>query len=115
MLADVDNAMPIAQEEIFGPVVCLIPYDTEDDAVRIANDSRYGLTGAVWSGSDERALACAKRLRTGSVTINGFPAPFPYVPFGGFKHSGLGRELGPHGLRSYLEAQSIGLPPSLHR
>ena len=115
VLADVDNAMPIAQEEIFGPVVCLIPYDSEHDAVRIANSSRYGLTGAVWSSSDERALACAKRLRTGSATINGFPAPFPHVPFGGFKQSGLGRELGPHGLRSFLEPQSIGLPPSLRR
>jgi aldehyde dehydrogenase (NAD+) len=113
VLANVDNATPIAQEEIFGPVVCLIPYESEHDAIRLANDSRYGLTAAVWSGSDERALACAKRLRTGSATINGFPAPFPQVPFGGFKHSGLGRELGPHGLQSYLEPQSIGLPPSL--
>lgn len=115
VLSGVDNTMPIAQEEIFGPVVCLIPHDGEDHAVRLANDSRYGLTGAVWSASDERALACAKRLRTGSVTVNGFPAPFPHVPFGGFKHSGLGRELGPHGLRGFLEPQSIGLPPSLRR
>jgi acyl-CoA reductase-like NAD-dependent aldehyde dehydrogenase len=113
VLADVDNSMPIAQEEIFGPVVCLIPYDNEADAVRIANDSRYGLTGAVWSADDQRALTVARQLRTGSATVNGFPAPFPHAPFGGFKQSGLGRELGPHGLRSYLEPQSLGVPPSL--
>lgn len=112
VLVDVDNAMPIAQEEIFGPVVCLIAYDDEDDAVRIANASKYGLAGGVWSGDDRRAVAVARRLRTGSVTVNGFPAPFPRVPFGGFKQSGTGRELGPEGLRSYLEPQSIGLPPS---
>lgn len=113
VLSNVDNNMAIAQEEIFGPVVCLIPYDTEADAIRIANDSRYGLTGAVWSADDQRALDVARQLRTGSVTVNGFPAPFPHVPFGGFKQSGQGRELGPHGLRSYLEPQSLGLPPSL--
>ena len=112
VLADVDNAMTIAQEEIFGPVVCLIAYDGEDDAVRMANDSRYGLTGSVWSSDDARAVRVAQRLRTGSVTVNGFAAPFPHVPFGGFKQSGLGRELGPEGLRSFLEPQSLGLPPS---
>jgi aldehyde dehydrogenase (NAD+) len=115
VLADVDNAMAVAREEIFGPVACLIAYDGEDDAVRIANDSCYGLAGGVWSADDARAFAVARRLRTGSVTVNGFPAPFPHVPFGGFKQSGLGRELGPDGLRSFLEPQSLGLPPSLRR
>jgi acyl-CoA reductase-like NAD-dependent aldehyde dehydrogenase len=115
VLAGVDNRMQIAQEEIFGPVVCLIAHDGDDDAVRLANDSRYGLAAGVWSGDDRRAVGVARRLRTGSVTVNGIPAPFPRVPFGGFKQSGVGRELGPDGLRSYLEPQSIGLPASLRR
>jgi len=110
VLADVHNLMDIAQEEIFGPVVCLIAYEDEDDAVRIANQSRYGLAGSVWSKDDQRALALAMRLRTGSVTVNGTPAPFPHVPFGGFKESGLGRELGPEGLQSFLEPRSVGIP-----
>ena len=113
ILADVHNAMRVAREEIFGPVLCLIPYDGDDDAVRIANDSDFGLAGGVWSGDDARALAVARRIRTGSVSVNGTAAPFPFVPFGGFKQSGLGRELGPDGLMSFLEPRSIGLPPSL--
>ena len=113
ILGDVDNDMRVAREEIFGPVLSLIPYDDEDDAVRIANDSRYGLSGGVWSADDERAFRVAKRLRTGSVAVNGSYPPFPLVPFGGFKESGLGRELGPEGLAAYLEPRSIGLPPGL--
>jgi acyl-CoA reductase-like NAD-dependent aldehyde dehydrogenase len=113
ILADVTNTMTIAQEEVFGPVLCFIAYDGEDDAIRIANESRYGLAGGVWSADDQRAMRVARRLRTGSVTVNGTPAPFPHVPFGGLKQSGLGRELGPEGLRSYLEPKSMGLPPSL--
>lgn len=113
ILGDVDNTMRVAREEIFGPVLCFIPYDDEDEAVRIANDSRYGLSGGVWSGDDARALSVARRLRTGSVAVNGSHPPFPLVPFGGFKESGLGRELGPEGLANFLEARSIGLPPSL--
>ncbi|WP_426574481.1 aldehyde dehydrogenase [Aquihabitans sp. McL0605] len=113
ILADVSNDMRVAREEIFGPVLCLIPYDGDDDAVRIANDSDFGLAGGVWSASDERALGIARRMRTGSVTVNGTAAPFPLVPFGGFKQSGLGRELGPDGLLGYLEPRSIGLPPAL--
>ncbi|WP_018637262.1 aldehyde dehydrogenase [Parafrankia elaeagni] len=116
VLADVDNGMRVAQEEIFGPVLSFIPYDdTEDaeDAVRIANDSQYGLSGGVWTTDPSRGLAVAKRLRTGSVAINGAYPPFPLVPFGGFRQSGLGRELGPEGLRSFLETRSIGLPPAL--
>ena len=113
VLGDVDNTMRVAREEIFGPVLCFIPYDDVEDAVRIANDSQYGLSGGVWSADDERALAVARRLRTGSVAVNGSYPPFPLVPFGGFKQSGLGRELGPEGLAAYLEPRSIGLPPSL--
>jgi acyl-CoA reductase-like NAD-dependent aldehyde dehydrogenase len=113
VIADVDNDMRIAREEVFGPVVCLLAYDDDADAVRIANDSQFGLAGGVWSADDERALGIARRLRTGSVSVNGTPAPFPFVPFGGFKQSGLGRELGPEGLANFLEPRSIGLPPSL--
>jgi acyl-CoA reductase-like NAD-dependent aldehyde dehydrogenase len=113
ILADVDNSMRVAREEIFGPVLCLIPYDGEDDAVRIANDSPYGLAGGVWTGDPARGLRVARRVRTGSIAINGTYPPFPLVPFGGFKESGLGRELGPEGLRSFLEPRSIGLPASL--
>jgi aldehyde dehydrogenase (NAD+) len=113
ILADVTNSMTIAQEEVFGPVLCFIAHDGDDDAVRIANASRYGLAGGVWSADDQRAMNVARRLRTGSVTVNGTPAPFPHVPFGGLKQSGLGRELGPEGLRAYLEPKSMGLPPSL--
>ena len=110
ILAEVDNSMRVAREEIFGPVLCLIPYDGDDEAVRIANDSPYGLSGGVWSGSARRALSIARRLRTGSIAVNGTYPPFPHVPFGGFKESGLGRELGPEGLHSFLEPRSIGLP-----
>jgi acyl-CoA reductase-like NAD-dependent aldehyde dehydrogenase len=111
ILADVHNDMRVAREEIFGPVLSFLPVDDEDDAVRVANDSRYGLAGGVWAGDDDRALAIARRLRTGSVAVNGHFPPFPLVPFGGFKESGLGRELGPEGLAAYLEPRSIGLWP----
>ncbi|WP_218000933.1 aldehyde dehydrogenase [Nocardia aobensis] len=115
ILAEVDNTMRVAREEIFGPVLCLIPHDGDDDAVRIANDSPYGLSGGVWSADAERGLAIARRLRTGSIAINGTYPPFPRVPFGGFKESGLGRELGPDGLHGFLEPRSIGLPADLRR
>jgi acyl-CoA reductase-like NAD-dependent aldehyde dehydrogenase len=105
--------MRVAREEIFGPVLSFIPCDDEDDAVRVANDSAYGLAGGVWAGDPERALRVARRLRTGSIAINGSYPPFPLVPFGGFRESGLGRELGPEGLRNFLEPRSIGLPASL--
>jgi aldehyde dehydrogenase (NAD+) len=110
ILADVDNSMRVAREEIFGPVLCLIPYADTGDAVAIANDSPYGLSGAVWSADPARALRVARRLRTGSIAVNGSYPPFPLVPFGGFKESGLGRELGPEGLANFLEPRSIGLP-----
>jgi aldehyde dehydrogenase (NAD+) len=104
----VDNAMTIAQEEIFGPVLSILPYDDEDDAVRIANDTVYGLAGGVWSADQERATAVARRLRTGQVEING-GAFNPMAPFGGFKQSGYGRELGPHGLEEFFELKSLQL------
>jgi aldehyde dehydrogenase (NAD+) len=113
ILGDVDNSMRVAREEIFGPVLSVIPHDGDDDAVRIANDSQYGLAGGVWSGDDRRALDTARRLRTGSIAVNGSFPPFPLVPFGGFKESGIGRELGAEGLLNFLEPRSIGLPPSL--
>ncbi|WP_310022591.1 aldehyde dehydrogenase [Croceicoccus sp. BE223] len=103
---DVDNAMSIAQEEIFGPVLCVIPYDSEDDAARIANDTPYGLGGAVWSAEPERALGFARRIRTGTISINGAHPDFS-APFGGFGHSGIGREFGSAGLDAYVEHKAI--------
>ncbi len=103
----------LAAEEIFGPVLCLIPFDDEDEAVRIANDSPFGLAGGVWSPDPARALAVARQLRTGAVNVNSFCPLFPQVPFGGFKQSGLGRELGPEGLLNFLEVRSIGVPAGL--
>jgi aldehyde dehydrogenase (NAD+) len=113
VLAEVDNSMQVVREEIFGPVLSFIPYADEDAAVRIANDSPYGLAGGVWAGDPVRALRVARRVRTGSTAINGSYPPFPLVPFGGFRESGLGRELGPEGLQNFLEPRSIGLPASL--
>jgi aldehyde dehydrogenase (NAD+) len=113
IVADADNSMRVAREEIFGPVLCFIPYDGDDEAVAIANDSPYGLAGGTWSADPARALAVARRLRTGSVAVNGAYPPFPLVPFGGFKESGLGRELGPEGLLNFLEPRSVGLPAEL--
>jgi acyl-CoA reductase-like NAD-dependent aldehyde dehydrogenase len=106
VFADVDNSMRIAQEEIFGPVLSVIAYDDEDDAVRIANDSAYGLSGGIWSIDPERALAVARRLRTGTVTLNGSPMSFD-GPFGGYKASGIGREYGKVGLTGYVEHKTI--------
>jgi len=109
LFADVDNSMTIAQEEIFGPVVSLIPFDTEDDAVAIANDSDYGLSGSVWTDDVDKGIAIARQVRTGTYTVNGFGMDFG-SPFGGFKSSGVGRELGPEGLGAFLEDKTINLP-----
>jgi betaine-aldehyde dehydrogenase len=109
IFSNVDNKMTIAQEEIFGPVVAVIPYDDVDDAIRIANDSVYGLSGSVWSADSDRALDIAKQIRTGTISINGFTLDFS-CPFGGFKASGMGRELGPEGLEAYLESKTISFP-----
>lgn len=106
VFADVDNKMTIAQEEIFGPVLSIIPYDDEDDAVRIANDTIYGLAGGVWSGDPERAKRVARRLRAGQIEINGGKFN-PMAPFGGYKQSGNGRELGKYGLEEYLEVKAM--------
>lgn len=106
VFANVDNKMTIAQEEIFGPVLSLIAYEDEDDAVRIANDTVYGLSGGVWSGDPERAKRVARRLRTGQVEINGGKFN-PLAPFGGYKQSGNGRELGKFGLEEFLEVKAM--------
>jgi aldehyde dehydrogenase (NAD+) len=111
LFVDVDPDSTIAQEEIFGPVLVVIPYEDDDDAVRIANNSRYGLSGAVTSKSTERALAVARRIRTGTVSVNGGLWFGPDSPFGGYKESGLGREHGVQGFEEYLETKTIGLPP----
>jgi betaine-aldehyde dehydrogenase len=110
VFSDVDNSMRIAREEIFGPVVVVIPYDDVDDAVRIANDSPYGLGGSVWTKDRQAGLAIARRVRTGMFGINSFAPEFG-VPFGGFKASGIGREYGPEAFDSYVEVKSIyGVP-----
>jgi aldehyde dehydrogenase (NAD+) len=106
VFANVRNEMTIAQEEIFGPVLSIIPYEDEDDAVRIANDTVYGLGGGVWSGDPERAKRVARRLRTGQVEINGGKFN-PLAPFGGYKQSGNGRELGKYGLEEFLEVKAM--------
>ncbi|MBJ7331213.1 MAG: aldehyde dehydrogenase [Solirubrobacteraceae bacterium] len=106
IFADVDNRMRIAQEEIFGPVLSVIPYDDVDDAVRIANDSDYGLAGTVWTGDPEAGLDVARQVRAGTYGVNTYTMDFA-APFGGFKASGVGREFGPEGLGQYTELKSI--------
>jgi aldehyde dehydrogenase (NAD+) len=108
VFSDVRSDMTIAQEEIFGPVLAILPYDDEEEAVRIANDTVYGLAGGVWSGDAERAKAVARRIRTGQVEING-GAFNPLAPFGGYKQSGHGRELGKFGIEEFLETKSMQL------
>ncbi|MGD0320798.1 MAG: aldehyde dehydrogenase family protein [Acidimicrobiales bacterium] len=106
VFSEVTNDMTIAQEEIFGPVLSIIPYDTEEEAIRIANDTIYGLAGGVWAGEKERAQEVARQLRTGQVEVNGGGFN-PMAPFGGYKQSGIGRELGHYGLEEYLEVKAI--------
>jgi acyl-CoA reductase-like NAD-dependent aldehyde dehydrogenase len=107
VVADVDNGMEIAQEEVFGPVVTLIPFDDEKDAVRLANDTRYGLFATVWTGDPARGHRLARSLQAGTVGINMPYSAFPGVPFGGYKQSGFGRELGLETLELYLETKSV--------
>jgi aldehyde dehydrogenase (NAD+) len=110
LFADVENEMTIAQDEIFGPVLCVIPFDDEEEAIRIANDSSYGLAGGVMSGSLERSLAVARRIRAGVMMVNGGAAYGADVPFGGYKESGVGRQNGLAGFDQYLEVKSVAWP-----
>jgi acyl-CoA reductase-like NAD-dependent aldehyde dehydrogenase len=106
IFSDVRNDMTIAQEEIFGPVLSIIPYDSEEEAIAIANDSPYGLSGGVWAGTDEKAIEVARKIRTGQVDING--GAFNLVaPFGGYKQSGIGRERGLLGFEEFLEVKAV--------
>jgi len=107
LFVDVDNSMTIAQEEIFGPVLSVIPYEDDDDAVRIANDNDYGLSGSVFSGDEERATSIARRIRTGSMGINGGSWYGADSPYGGYKTSGIGRQNGIEGFEQYLETKAV--------
>jgi aldehyde dehydrogenase (NAD+) len=117
IFADATNDMTIAQEEIFGPVLTVIPYGTEGEAVRIANDSPYGLAGTVWGRDVPRCVSVANRIRCGTVWINDVHLLNGYAPFGGYKQSGVGRELGPHVLDAYLETKHVhvDLSPSVQQ
>jgi aldehyde dehydrogenase (NAD+) len=110
LVVGVDNAATISREEVFGPVLVAIAHDGDDDAIRIANDSPYGLSGAVYGGDLERATAVAARLRTGTVGVNGGLWYGADVPFGGYKQSGIGREMGVEGFEEYLETKAIAVP-----
>jgi aldehyde dehydrogenase (NAD+) len=111
LFVGVDNSMRIAREEIFGPVGAVIPFRDEDEAVAIANDSPYGLSGSIWTSEPARGYALAARLRTGMVHLNGVGGgPNPHSPFGGYKHSGIGREWGEAGFEEYFVTKSVNWP-----
>jgi aldehyde dehydrogenase (NAD+) len=109
LFTDVDNSMTIAQEEIFGPVLAVIAYDGDADAIRIANDSSYGLSGGVFSASGDRAMSIARRIRTGSISVNGGVWYGADGPYGGYKTSGIGRQNGIEGFETYLETKLVGI------
>jgi aldehyde dehydrogenase (NAD+) len=110
LIADVDNSASIAQDEVFGPVLAILPYRDDDDAVRIANDSIFGLSGAVYGTDIDRATSVARRIRSGTVSINGGIYYAPDAPFGGYKQSGIGREMGVPGFEEYLELKTLATP-----
>ena len=106
-LVEATNEDRVAREEVFGPVAAIIPFADEDDAVRIANDTPYGLSGSIWTENGARALRVARALETGALSINSNTSVRPSTPFGGFKQSGFGRELGIHGLDGYSEVKNV--------
>ena len=110
LFVDVDPKMTIAQEEIFGPVLCVIPYENDADAIRIANDSEYGLSGGIQGGDEARALRVARQIRTGTLAVNGGQWFHVDTPFGGYKQSGVGRENGVMGFEELMETKVIALP-----
>jgi aldehyde dehydrogenase (NAD+) len=111
LLTDVSNDMTIAQEEVFGPVIALIPFEDEEDAIRIANDSKFGLAGSVFTSDPVHGFEIARRIRTGTFAVNTYTADFN-SPFGGYKESGIGREHGPTAIEEYLLYKTIAVDPS---
>jgi acyl-CoA reductase-like NAD-dependent aldehyde dehydrogenase len=107
VLADVRNDTRVAQEEIFGPVACLIPFDTEEEAIRLANETEYGLSGSIWTRDLGRAIRVAKAIRTGVISVNSSHSVHTEAPFGGYKHSGIGREMGMHAVNLYTEVKNV--------
>ena len=110
LIVGADENSEIAQDEVFGPVLVVLPHDGDDDAIRIANNSRYGLSGGVLCEDEDRAVAVAKRVRTGTISVNGGMWHAPDAPFGGYKQSGIGRENGVAGLEEFLQTKLLATP-----